>query len=97
MINHSTASNGKVGVIQFNPIPHSHFPTNQTDPHTKNAPKYKYKYKYKKKKKKKINDITKSMKIKKAMEKEKDSRLSKSAEKVDILGDVMEESFNPEI
>ena len=37
------------------------------------------------------------MKIKKAMEKEKDSRLSKSAEKVDILGDVMEESFNPEI
>ena len=32
LINHSTASNGKVRVIQFNPIPHSHFPTNQTDP-----------------------------------------------------------------
>ena len=31
------------------------------------------------------------------MEKEKDSRLSKSAEKVDILGHVMEESFDPEI
>ena len=31
LINHSTASNGKVRVIQFNPIPHSHFPTNQID------------------------------------------------------------------
>ena len=28
LINHSTTSNGKVRVIQFNPIPHSHFPTN---------------------------------------------------------------------
>ena len=35
LINHSTASNGKVRVIQFNPIPHSHFPTNQTDPQKK--------------------------------------------------------------
>ena len=35
LINHSTASNEKVRVIQFNPIPHSHFPTNQTDPQKK--------------------------------------------------------------
>lgn len=31
------------------------------------------------------------------MEKEKDSRLSKNVEKVDILSDVMVESFEPEI
>ena len=38
LINHSTASNGKVRVIQFNPIPHSHFPTNQIDPQKKQNP-----------------------------------------------------------
>ena len=41
LINHSTASNGKVRVIQFNPIPHSHFPTNQTDPQKKQNPEKK--------------------------------------------------------
>ena len=41
LINHSTASNGKVRVIQFNPVPHSHFPTNQTDPQKKQNPEKK--------------------------------------------------------
>ena len=36
LINHSTASNGK-----FNPIPHSYFPTNQTDPQKKQNPEKK--------------------------------------------------------
>ena len=42
LINHSTTSNGKVRVIQFNPIPHSHFPSNQTDPQKKQNPEKKF-------------------------------------------------------
>ena len=42
LINHSTASNGKVRVIQFNPIPYSHFRTNQTEPQKKQNPEKKF-------------------------------------------------------
>ena len=41
LINHSTASNGKVRVIQFNPIPYSYFRTNQIEPQKKQNPEKK--------------------------------------------------------